>query len=560
MSKKLIKNAAARRAKIIASISALSSVVLAGAIINLTTATNSDDSTVENTISSTDTFTTDPTTNRQLIDETIYVFTKSDGTVRKVISSDWTKNLGIDEFTKTERSDKSTPIDVKISYKLNGESIDATQLSGKSGRVTIRFDYTNKERSGSYYVPYAVLTGVVLDNVDFKNIEVTNGKSVNDGNRTIVAGFALPGMKENLGLTSSTYEIPDYVEISADTESFKLRTTVSLATSEIFSNIDTSNLDSASALSSELTKLTNAFDQIIGGSSDLYGGIDKLYTETAKLQDGVAALKAGSSDLNTGIAKIDQGMSDLYAGINDNFIANNESLQNGATAIFTSILDTARTKIVMSLSEKLVPVLVNKGYTEAAAKAKVESLIPTFTIANYSSEIDSVMTNVTAFINDLPISDAEKAGYLTALSGSATELANAKAQLAEVAKFHAGVYSYTNGIAYLNETKIKGLKDDTEISLKEGTSALLAGSAKLDDGLSSLNAATPQLIDGIGQLRDGSAKLKDGLRQFNDEGISKLVNTYSNIDELLTRVKTIANIAKDNHKPIKYIYRTDEIK
>ena len=560
MSKKLVKNAAARRAKIIASISALSSVVLAGAIINLTTATNSDDNTVENTISSTDAFTTDPTTKKQLIDETIYVFTKSDGTVRKVISSDWTKNLGIDEFTKTERSDKSTPIDVKISYKLNGESIDATQLSGKSGRVTIRFDYTNKERSGSYYVPYAVLTGVVLDNVDFKNIEVTNGKSVNDGNRTIVAGFALPGMKENLGLTSSTYEIPDYVEISADTESFKLRTTVSLATSEIFSNIDTSNLDSASALSSELTKLTNAFDQIIGGSSDLYGGIDKLYTETAKLQDGVAALKAGSSDLNTGIAKIDQGMSDLYAGINDNFIANNESLQNGATAIFTSILDTARTKIVMSLSEKLVPVLVNKGYTEAAAKAKVESLIPTFTIANYSSEIDSVMTNVTAFINDLPISDAEKAGYLTALSGSATELANAKAQLAEVAKFHAGVYSYTNGIAYLNETKIKGLKDDTEISLKEGTSALLAGSAKLDDGLSSLNAATPQLIDGIGQLRDGSAKLKDGLRQFNDEGISKLVNTYSNIDELLTRVKTIANIAKDNHKPIKYIYRTDEIK
>lgn len=560
MSKKLVKNAAACRAKIIASISALSSVVLAGAIINLTTATNSDGNTVENTISSTDAFTTDPTTKKQLIDETIYVFTKSDGTVRKVISSDWTKNLGIDEFTKTEKSDKSTPIDVKISYKLNGESIDATQLSGKSGRVTIRFDYTNKERSGSYYVPYAVLTGVVLDNVNFKNIEVTNGKSVNDGNRTIVAGFALPGMKENLGLTSSTYEIPDYVEISADTESFKLRTTVSLATSEIFSNIDTSNLDSASALSSELTKLTNAFDQIIGGSSDLYGGIDKLYTETAKLQDGVAALKAGSSDLNTGIAKIDQGMSDLYAGINDNFIANNESLQNGATAIFTSILDTARAKIVMSLSEKLVPVLVSKGYTEAAAKAKVESLIPTFTIASYSSEIDSVMTNVTTFINDLPISDAEKASYLTALSGSATELANAKAQLAEVAKFHAGVYSYTNGIAYLNETKIKGLKDDTEISLKEGTSALLAGSAKLDDGLSSLNAATPQLIDGIGQLRDGSAKLKDGLRQFNDEGISKLVNTYSNIDELLTRVKTIANIAKDNHKPIKYIYRTDEIK
>ena len=563
MSKKLVKTSGttSRRAKIIASISTLSSVVLAGTIINLTTAINSNGDSIENTVATTDTSTTNPTTTeKQLVDETVYVFTKSDGTIRKVISSDWTKNLGIDEFTKTEKSDKSTPIDVKISYKLNGESINAAKLSGKSGRVTIRFDYANKERSGGYFVPYAVMTGIILDDANFKNIEVTNGKSFNDGNRTIIAGFALPGMQENLGLTSSAYEIPDYIEISADTESFKLGTTVSLATSEIFESIDTSSLDSASALSSALEKLTNAFDQILGGSSDLYGGVDKLYTETAKLQDGVAALKAGSSELNAGVAKIDQGVSDLYTGINDNFVANNESLQNGATAIFASILDTARTKIVMNLSEKLVPVLVEKGYTETAAKAKVESLVPAFTITGYSSEIDSVMINVTTFINGLPISDAEKAGYLTALSGSATELENAKTQLSEVAKFHTGVYSYTNGIAYLNETKIKGLADDNETSLKEGTSALLSGTTKLDEGLGSLNTATPKLVDGVGQLRDGSAKLKDGLKQFNDEGINKLVNAYSNIDELLTHVKAIVKVAKDNHKPVKYIYRTDEIK
>ena len=182
MSKKLVKTSGAtsRRAKIIASISTLSSVVLAGTIINLTTAINSNGDSIENTVATTDTSTANSTTTeKQLVDETVYVFTKSDGTTRKVISSDWTKNLGIDEFTKTEKSDKSTPIDIKISYKLNGESIDATKLSGKSGRVTIRFDYTNKERSGSYFVPYAVMTGIILDDANFKNIEVINGKSFN---------------------------------------------------------------------------------------------------------------------------------------------------------------------------------------------------------------------------------------------------------------------------------------------------------------------------------------------------------------------------------------------
>ena len=66
------------------------------------------------------------------------------------------------------------------------------------------------------YVPFAMLTGLMLDNDVFSNVSVTNGKIINDGDRTIVAGFALPGLQENLNLSKDKFEIPDYIEVTAD--------------------------------------------------------------------------------------------------------------------------------------------------------------------------------------------------------------------------------------------------------------------------------------------------------------------------------------------------------
>ena len=42
-------------------------------------------------------------------------------------------------------TDKEVPVEVKISYLLDGKEITPEELAGKSGRVTIRMDYENKE-------------------------------------------------------------------------------------------------------------------------------------------------------------------------------------------------------------------------------------------------------------------------------------------------------------------------------------------------------------------------------------------------------------------------------
>ena len=176
-------------------------------------------------------------------DETVYVLTDANGAVEKVIVSDWLKNAsgaeeiidrsslseienvkGDETFTENEDSliwtangndiyyqgfsDAEPPVKMTISYLLDGEAVTAEELAGKSGSVTIHFDYANTysetveldEGSAELFVPFAVVTGMLLDTDVFTNIVVTNGRLVNDGDRALVVGAAFPGLGESLGL------------------------------------------------------------------------------------------------------------------------------------------------------------------------------------------------------------------------------------------------------------------------------------------------------------------------------------------------------------------------
>ena len=215
-------------------------------------------------------------------DETVYVLARADGSVQKIIVSDWLKN-SLDNAAVSDRSEltdvenvkgdesytmngddmrvwdaqgndiyyqgnieKELPVDLSVSYKLDGEPISADDLVGKSGRVTIRFDYQNKQyetveidgKQEKIYVPFAMLTGVLLDDDVFTNVEVTNGKLINDGSRTVVIGIAFPGLQENLAISKDKLDIPDYVEITADVSGFRLDMTVTLATNQVFNEFD----------------------------------------------------------------------------------------------------------------------------------------------------------------------------------------------------------------------------------------------------------------------------------------------------------------------------------
>ncbi len=353
-------------------------------------------------------------------DETVYVLAGADGSVQKIIVSDWLKNeLGSASLTdksglsnienvKGDESysingdnmtvwdaqgndiyyqgdiQKELPVGLTVRYTLNGKTVSPEQLKGQSGKVTIRFDYENRQyetvqingQNQRIYVPFAMLTGMILDNDTFRNVTVTNGKLVNDGDRTVVVGLAFPGLQENLNLSRDQLSIPSSVEITADVTDFSLGMTVTLACNDLFSQLGDADLGSLDAAGS-LNKLTDAMDQLLNGSSALYDGLTTLLDKSGELAAGVeelaqgaAAIKAGADSLDEGAAELKAGLADLSEGLNK-LSANSAALNGGAEQVFNSLLETATAQIRA------------KGLT-----------VPDLTIENYAEELNKLIKSL----------------------------------------------------------------------------------------------------------------------------------------------------------------------
>ena len=353
-------------------------------------------------------------------DETVYVLAGADGSVQKIIVSDWLKNelssasltdksgLSNIENVKGDESysingdnmtvwdaqgndiyyqgdiQKELPVGLTVRYTLNGKAVSPEQLKGQSGKVTIRFDYENRQyetvqingQNQRIYVPFAMLTGMILDNDTFRNVTVSNGKLVNDGDRTVMVGLAFPGLQENLNLSRDQLSIPSSVEITADVTDFSLGMTVTLACNDLFSQLGDVDLGSLDAAGS-LNKLTDAMDQLLNGSSALYDGLTTLLDKSGELAAGVeelaqgaAAIKAGADSLDEGAAELKAGLADLSEGLNK-LSANSAALNGGAEQVFNSLLETATAQIRA------------KGLT-----------VPDLTIENYAEELNKLIKSL----------------------------------------------------------------------------------------------------------------------------------------------------------------------
>lgn len=354
-------------------------------------------------------------------DETVYVLAGADGSVKKIIVSDWIKNQ-LGSATVTDKSDlnnienvkgdesysvngdnmkvwdaqgndiyyqgdiqKELPVGMSVSYTLDGKTISADELAGKSGKVTIRYDYDNRQyetvqingTNQRIYVPFAMLTGMILDNDRFSNVQVSNGKLVNDGDRTVVAGLAFPGLQENLALSRDQLSIPDYVEVTADVKNFSLGMTVTLACNDVFSQIDDVNFTTADGATASIGKLTDAMTQLLDGSSALYDGLSTLLDKSKELATGVEELAAGAKAIRDGAGSVDEGTAALKAGLAElstglnTLSSNSEALNEGAEKVFTTLLSTAATQIRQA------------GLT-----------VPDLTIDNYAQVLNELITSL----------------------------------------------------------------------------------------------------------------------------------------------------------------------
>lgn len=424
-------------------------------------------------------------------DETVYILAGADGSVQKIIVSDWLRNAvgadviedvtGLSNVENVKGNERYTPgddkacvwdaqgndiyyqgnieqelpVDLTVTYTLDGQTVSPEALAGQSGHVTIRFDYTNKQydyaeingESAKIYVPFAMLTGLLLDNGRFSNVEVSNGKLVNDGDRTVVVGVAFPGLEENLALDSEKLEIPDYLEISADVTDFELGMTVTVASSEPFGEMDPDGLDPVEDLRESLKELTDAMEQLMDGSSQLDTGLRTLLDQSGKLVDGINALAEGSGQLKSGAATLDEGASALQSGAERLYSglatlnSNSGTLNAGAGQVFESLLSTANAQL--SAAGLSVPAMTISNYAEVlngAIASLDETAVYEQALATVTAAVEAQRANieqqVTAAIHE-EVTNQVAAAVETEVRAQVTEAVRAQV-LAQV------IYSATN--------------------------------------------------------------------------------------------------------------------
>ena len=426
-----------------------------------------------------------------------------------------------------------------------------------------------------------------MDNAVFSDISVTNGRLINDGDRTAVVGLALPGLAEDLGLSAEQNTLPSFVEINASTTGFRLATTVSIATSEPFGAIDLSLLDSAEVtLAEKLTALTDAMTELTNGSAQLY--------------DGVCALLEKSDLFVSGIGQLADGLGQLTA--------QSQALREGALSVYSSLLSAAQTQLaaagidvtltVENYETVLNGVIASLGTAGTGASATARDAITAAVTAAVREQVTASVTEgyreqvleavlATQGLMADQYRAAQAAGLITAeqqdridaavyLQMRKTETQTAIAALTdaqmETERVQASIEQNVTAQANAATDEIRALKQQLDAygvfcdgvgDYTAGVDAAYAGVAEIVDSL-------PKLTAGIGELQSGAKRLRDGIAALDAELVQKLSAAVTdNLGELTARLRAtvrlsqgyqaFAGLSDSMDGQVKFIYRTDEI-
>ena len=497
-------------------------------------------------------------------------------------------------------TDKALPIDVKVTYALDGQEAALEDIIGKSGHLTVTVNLKNNEtgtvnvngKDRTIVTPLITAVGVILGG-DAANVTAEHGMIESAAKSSVAAFVTLPGVKDSLSglLPDEVDSIEDYLQdtvtVEADVEDFTCpqvmvacaTSTAALGTDNVF------DLSSINDLTDGINQLNDAMSQLMDGASQLVDG-------TSQLAGGVLALLDGANTLNNGAAALDDGLGQLTNGL-DTLSANNAALNAGAQQVADGVLASANKTLkegglidedmTWSNYEAVIDnILTMNDKTLAAGRKKMVRTIweqaPSFkdsqldlalylsaTKTNHDLEAAlklmqnfdaSMLTGALEMVTNADAKNTAKAElkYQVKNSQDMADVRALKTSLSQIQFFVSSVNQYTAGV----QTAADGAH-----SAKDGSAQLAAGTKTLYDGVNTLNT-------GAGQLNDGAGRLNDGLNQFNEEGISKLTGALDQdqlhglktvLDEMTDRLNDYTSFAgapDDAESSVKFVYKTAE--
>lgn len=508
-------------------------------------------------------------------DESVYLISDANGNVNKTIVVDHLKNKdkkdtledasnlsdienvkGKEKFTQS--GDKLTwqaggkdiyyqgtateepPVTQKVTYYLDGKEISPEDLAGKSGKVKIRFDYKNTTsytetvngEKQTVSVPFAAITGLVLGD-GFENIEVTNGKAEVSDSSSVVLGYALPGLKDSLGIKDGDLDgdvnIPEYMEMTADVENFSMPAAMTFVVnaSDYVSTdgIDTSDLDDM------INDLKDASTQLQDGSKTLAEGTDTLADGLSTLQSKLGTFASGVGTLQNGLKTYTDGVSTLSGGLNTlgnstgALVSGADKLNDGAGQLASGSA---------TLKDGL------KSYTDGAnglakGASDLDAGIGTLaeksgTLVDGATKLDDGASQLSASASSInegiksldtglktPLTDKEKAGYQAAAKDSVDKQFSNPDNEAN----YENTKAKASGVYYETMTS-----DD---SVKQAVQLLKNDS----DLMNMINATVGATVE---------TAIKDSVPNLASKDTATIKKTYNNSPKLQQSVKEVLNL------------------
>ena len=516
--------------------------------------------------------------------ETVYVNTDASGSVKDVVVSDWLKNSGINgsvkdvsDLTDIEnvkgdekfeqngdsitwntgdkdiyyqgKSDKDLPVSMKITYKLDGVETAPKDLIGKSGKLEMTIKYSNHSKqtvslSGKQtdiYTPFMMVTGMILPVDNFDNVTIDNGTLVSEGDNDVVVAYGFPGLAESLDLDNLDFgedmdidtskisdKITDTVTIKADVKNFEMNAAYTVATNQLFNELDFDKIDDMDELTDKIDDLTDASSQLVNGTEKLHDGTEKLddsfseYADAVKTaKNGVGDLKKGAGTLKTGIVSYTKGADKLLDGVTT-YVNGAKKLSKGVKA-YTNGTD----KLVSAINQ-----LRTATKDLPAQYEKLGSGVDTYVASVNQLLAKDNMDQMTAGTKSLKDGIGQLDDGLEAAQAGVTKLNAAAANLKKtdqldqcvaglrlvIQQYQSDGESDGNGSADLAAAlaKMKAATDK-----KSTTTNLYTGAASLESAAGTMSGYAAQLRDSSQSLTDGNAQMKAGVTKLS-ESIGKM--------------------------------------
>ena len=405
------------------------------------------------------------------------------------------------------KSDQALPVNVRITYYLEGQEVSAEKIAGKTGKVKIRFDYENNTD-----VPFMVLSAAMLPADVFSDVEVTNGRLMDLGDQKAVIGFAFPGLMDTLKLVdyepTEEIELPEYVEIEARAEDFALDFTASVVSTGLFEDLEDKDLEDLDKLPEDMDELTDASTEIRDAAQELADGGSEFGDYLSQYFDGLSQLSEGTDSLDQGLTLLSQNISKISEG-SKGLQSELDQIDQSLAKVDLSALSSPESK---KASEAAQAALQSIGENSTALKEKLTAVGTNLeTVQTFVKDVNAYIGQVQDLqkaIEELPAPDLAAADY----ENGWTERLNDEAASQAKEKAQEAADDVRDSIIEI--VKGSSLPDDLGLTDEQKAQIIAQIVESIDENKVTVNEEDIEIsLDAaFGEIRDGIQKEAEGQR------------------------------------------------